>query len=790
MRARRLLGALTLSVLSLCPAAVAASRADHQTPPMSTTHASDGGCHRLTSPAPLPVTRFCPLGSSLAPGESATPGPGTLRPVAVHGASAHHAQAAPGVPVDGEWQRLAPPGPGHRYGAMTAYFPAIHRTVLFGGYTLGQALHNDTWLFDGSRWTRLATKHAPPGRYLAAFAYSPALRKIVMFGGLDPHSGWPGVAASPCGMDADTWAFDGHDWAAVTTGQDPTTCQAAPVTAGQGTGGPQPFARYGPSMTYDAGSRSLILFGGFGCSSLRACAYANDTWRFTYRWTPVVTPAAATPSPRFTAVMAGDDDGTPVLFSGLHDGVPGTVTDTWTWQRTQWVAVHPDRGADRTPAPRAGAAAATWPGHGAVVVGGDPQCQQACPYLHDMWMWHRGRWTQLAATLPAGRGLYLPGLATDPNGRLLLANGLSFGTSRIANLVQSRDSAVFDGRAWRITPYAWPDPAVPLGFWWDARRHGDVLVESPWSGGSPDQTIRTWELVGGKWRLDSAAGSPTPARQLTTVGYDPGRDQAVLFGGEDLPGSVNGTVTPSGWFNDTWVWQHNRWRRAMTAHSPPPGNAQIAYDPDIKRLVMQLSPQPVLGSLDDPAPYNHWQVWTWTGDDWAPLNSLLGPTESRPFSALTYVPSRHALVLYGGNRGAVRREDLNTLELAAGSPSWTPVVGGPDPETAAPAFATSLNGNALLYGGCAQDLATSVAGGTAWAYTGDGGNGTATANGLCSTDTWLLGAIGWQRLTSANAPPPMFGAAMARLADGHLAVFGGAFEIGASDDMWEWRGVT
>jgi hypothetical protein len=47
-----------------------------------------------------------------------------------------------------------------------------HEVVLFGGYDDGRYL-NDTWTFDGTRWTRVTAANSPPARESSSMAALP-----------------------------------------------------------------------------------------------------------------------------------------------------------------------------------------------------------------------------------------------------------------------------------------------------------------------------------------------------------------------------------------------------------------------------------------------------------------------------------------------------------------------------------------------------------------------------------------------------------------------------------------
>jgi hypothetical protein len=77
-------------------------------------------------------------------------------------------------------------------------------------------------------------------------------------------------------------------------------------------------------MAYDAATGTVVLFGGFGSSSL-----LGDTWTWNgTTWTQ--QHPATSPSARDVAAVADAATGTVVLFGGgSPDG--GVFGDTWTW---------------------------------------------------------------------------------------------------------------------------------------------------------------------------------------------------------------------------------------------------------------------------------------------------------------------------------------------------------------------------------------------------------------------------------------------------------------------------
>jgi hypothetical protein len=97
---------------------------------------------------------------------------------------------------DGQsWHQVATDGPGPGDGYRMAYDSERGVTVLFGG---------NTCLWDGVRWTRAETPHAPAARAVHALAYDPVRKCVVLYGGTVDRKD-----------AADTWEWDGVRWREV-----------------------------------------------------------------------------------------------------------------------------------------------------------------------------------------------------------------------------------------------------------------------------------------------------------------------------------------------------------------------------------------------------------------------------------------------------------------------------------------------------------------------------------------------------------------------------------------------
>lgn len=104
-------------------------------------------------------------------------------------------------------QRIPAQAPSARSEHAMAYDAARKQVVLFGGISAEGKLLNDTWVWDGMNWKKMNPANIPPARYRQAMAYDLNHRQIVMFGGMDSSGFKIGRYAFN-----DTWLWDGTNW--------------------------------------------------------------------------------------------------------------------------------------------------------------------------------------------------------------------------------------------------------------------------------------------------------------------------------------------------------------------------------------------------------------------------------------------------------------------------------------------------------------------------------------------------------------------------------------------------
>ncbi len=181
-------------------------------------------------------------------------------------------------------------------GAGMAYDPVSQGVLLF---TTG----GETWLWQGQTmtWVKQSPPVSPSTRKYPSMAYDPAMKEVVLFGGYDGlGSGGPG----------ETWT-----WSGATK----TWTRHFPATS--------PSTRSGASMATDPRAKNVVLFGG----DLDSGELGGDTWTWDgirRKWTQ--HSARITPAPRRFAAMAEDDRGNVVLAGGFSEET-GSHSETWTW---------------------------------------------------------------------------------------------------------------------------------------------------------------------------------------------------------------------------------------------------------------------------------------------------------------------------------------------------------------------------------------------------------------------------------------------------------------------------
>jgi uncharacterized protein (TIGR03437 family) len=198
------------------------------------------------------------------------------------------------------WTRASPQtSPPARRGAAMTYDVGHSQAVLFGGDDLHNNYFADTWVWDGSTWTQKTSAASPSPRSQTAMAYDIAHGQVVLFGGSTDENDGLG----------DTWVWDGVNWTRKTPQNSPA-------------------GRFGAAMAYDATHEQAVLFGGATTES----ADVGDTWIWDgTNWTAEAP--KSNPSARDGSGMIYDSARSQIVLFGGESAfeLGNEFADTWTW---------------------------------------------------------------------------------------------------------------------------------------------------------------------------------------------------------------------------------------------------------------------------------------------------------------------------------------------------------------------------------------------------------------------------------------------------------------------------
>ena len=311
--------------------------------------------------------------------------------------------------------------PSPRFDHGLVFFDKLGKVLLFGGFgpgETGNTAFQDTWLYDGGRWTELLLATSPPGRSRHSLAYDQKRQLVWMFGGF----------SSAQGEFNDLWQYNGTDWSALKVDLAPPPRSSA-------------------CLAYNPTDDSLVLFGGQN----KAHGMLADTWRFelsSKTWSPVETEKI--PAARQDAGFVFDQAARTLTMIGGYDG-RRDLADVWVFDGANWERID-----SRTPVARAYFAIAydrakeqtvLFGGYGLESLNAQkPDGDPADSPPPGTWEFDGNTWKQIpTATHPSAELSY--GMAYDPKRRLVVLFGGY-------NLIKGElaETWVFDGKAWRWIP--------------------------------------------------------------------------------------------------------------------------------------------------------------------------------------------------------------------------------------------------------------------------------------------------------------------------------------------------
>lgn len=245
------------------------------------------------------------------------------------------------------------------------------------------AVSNETWTWDGNRWTLLHPPNAPSARFVGAMAYDPRSQHVILFGGGAPNS-------DP--IRNDMWSWDGATWT-----------ELHPAT--------MPSRWIAPAVL-DGDRAAVVLIAS------DADGNAAGIWQWTGSdWVHTATNGG--PHLSFNFAFAYDPDHhQDVLAAGWTSfGPEGSATDTWLLRQAVWTHSQTD-----ISAPGGYAHAAYDEGRHQLVLVTPGGCAPNA-WADAMWTWDGNVWTRHYPSHRPPGGLGSQSMAYDPIGRQVLMFG-------------------------------------------------------------------------------------------------------------------------------------------------------------------------------------------------------------------------------------------------------------------------------------------------------------------------------------------------------------------------------
>jgi hypothetical protein len=226
--------------------------------------------------------------------------------------------ATVGVFPNPPFLRVDTNGPSARQNHAMAYDSRRGVSVLFGGIgsgaTAADVYRNDTWEYDGARWTPRPMAVSPSPRVNFGLSFDSHRQRIVLFGGLAQN------ADARTALSGETWEYDGTAW----TQRFPTR---------------SPAPRSNHALFYDPVHRVTTLYGG---DTELPNPRAGDIWTWDgTNWTERVISGARPQfgpfgSPARPRMVWDVRRGHAVLPpTSLNQGGPQDYA-TWTWDGEAW----------------------------------------------------------------------------------------------------------------------------------------------------------------------------------------------------------------------------------------------------------------------------------------------------------------------------------------------------------------------------------------------------------------------------------------------------------------------
>lgn len=414
-----------------------------------------------------------------------------------------------------------------------------------------------------------------------------------------------------------------------------------------------PAARFGHSAILDGPRDRMIVFGGTGAQSF------GDVWALALgapaEWTQLA-PAGPPPSARFGHSAIYDPVRQRMIVFGGFDAEGNYRSDVWALSLTGTPTWSPLAPAGDSPGARDYHVAIYDPPRDRMLIYGG---NASGGTLGDVWALSLGgapAWTELAPAGPAPSSRLTPCAAYESLGdRMVVFGGWNAPAGALGDVWQLSLSG---------TP-AW-SPRVPTGVAIAPRFSASMVADVSSQrlvvfggftySGSTSQTLALGVAGGFNWSVIEPAPA-LPARFGHSVVVDATRGRALLFGG-------------STWTNQTLVWSlqlspsGTAWRPV-----PGPGNAPGPRYGHTAVVDVVRDRMLLCGGFDGAYLNDLWSLDLGMLN-WTPIAVAGTPPMARDFHVAAIDPSRHRMLVFGGNAEGTYLNDLWQVELS-GPPVWT-----------------------------------------------------------------------------------------------------------------------
>ncbi|MEA2488738.1 MAG: large repetitive protein [Acidobacteriota bacterium] len=555
-------------------------------------------------------------------------------------------------------QRFPLHSPDGRSAHTMVYDSTRHRIVLFGGRREKVSLDdntpytylNDTWVYQNGDWTQLETAEAPSPRYFAAATYDRDRDRIVLVGGNVADS------AQELGVPVkDTWEFDGTHWTRVATGSPDVAkpniaydesrkqtivlgtnatleTQMYLYDAAAHTWAKQTPAKLPPCVNEGAivynRARAKVQYMGGLCTTVDSAGEEVYEWDGE-TWTKLTTTAVVS---RATGQAVTFDDrrgqtvmyGGQVIFSSLRS-LTYLLDTNWHFGGI---------GSDLKPTARSLEVFRTDPINNTIWMFGGLD-EFASTFTEDFWGYRGGLWftPETNSDRPANCG--------TPYG--------AFDKDRARFVVScvGTDTYEWDGSAWKFFTGLKKFPPVRR---FAAMVYDETLKKTVLFGGFDTDQYRndTWVWDGTSWTEIKPPKDRKPeARALFTMWYDPILKKTVLYSGLGRPNLDSRIVR----FSDMWAFDGTGWNKLAPATTPGERfGSQAVVDPRTGKVLL-------FGGLlvekeADVAKRQYFanDTWEWDGANWRKIDAKRSPAGRQNFG-LAFDPASNQVVLYGGYAG-------------------------------------------------------------------------------------------------------------------------------------------